>query len=124
MVERQIRQQIGPTTVVVAVVLWPSDRSLKPRQIDGLAVLPGWEPRAWLDALPPDQLDGQRSEGAWSSLKTPTTSSSHWARAPGDPVQRHARRTPAVARQTPKSALTWSLARANLLIIPRHHPTP
>src|SRR3546814_20321396 len=88
MVERQIRQQIGPTTVVVAVVLWPSDRSLKPRQIDGVAVLPGWELRAWLDALPPDQLDGQRSEAAWSFLKTHATRRSDWERDHGDPFPR------------------------------------
>src|SRR3546814_13934968 len=105
MVERQIRQQIGPTTVVVAVVLWPSDRPLKPRQIDGVAVLPGWELRAWLDALPPDQLDGQRSEAAWSFLKTHATRRSDWEREHGDPVPRTAGRYTADAAQYPIGAL-------------------
>lgn len=116
-VERQIRQQIGPTKTAAAVVLWPSDRRLKSRQIDDVAVLPGWALRAWLDALPLDQLDGQRSEAAWSFLKAHATNRSDWEREHGDPVPRTAGRYAADAAQYPMGALLGLFATTGIVSI-------
>jgi hypothetical protein len=117
LVERQIRQQIGPTKTVGAVVLWPSDQKLTTRCIDDVAVLPGTELRAWLDVLPHEQLDVERADKAWAFLKARAAERSRWELEHGAPGPRAIGRYAADLAQYPIGALTGLLAASGLLSV-------
>lgn len=114
-VERQIRQTIGPTKTPAAVVLWPSDPEAVPRVIDGVTVLPGQYLRTWLEELPRVDLDSQRLERAWAFLREHTAKRDDWERHHSDLVPRSFERFVADLMQYPLGVLAGTLGSAAII---------